>query len=256
MDKDTRIFWLDSRIGKGKIYARTKNICGLKVSSGKIQAVVQEKEKIGYHVVIQVDVLSHHQWDKILDILADKAIFIIKLLSGEMPENINDILVDMGISLFPQSRESFHIFCTCNDGNILCRHAAAVFYAFTMKLEEDPLLLFTLSGMDRKRLNDSLRERRSIRANGCKDEDQEVYGDLQSDEQLDWYAMENFWIGGMSKASINITISPPSTEEFIFNKLGEPTFFGGKRDMVRQLKRDYRRILSKALTAWYSQDEK
>jgi len=248
-------FGWGSELAKGKGHARTKNISVLKLSTGKIQADVEESEQHVYHVVIKVDHLPSDQWNEILNILADNAIFMAKFLIGEIPEEINDIFHKAGISLFPKSTESFQVYCTCDVESGFCKHAAIAAYEFKTKLQEDPLLLFSLRGMDKKELYEALRKRRSIFVKESEDKVEELADEKKVYKQTRSNSIENFWIGGMNKDIPTIRINSPETGDFIFNRLGEPEFFGGKRDMVRQLRKDYERVLSKALTAGYIETE-
>jgi len=246
-------------ISRGKSRVR-KNIYGLDISSGKIEAKIRESDKVDCRTAIEVVPFTPDQWNKILDVLVNNAIFVIKLLSGEMPKEIIEILGEKEIDLFPRGPKDLKIACFCNNQNNLCKHAEALFYAFKGKLAEDPLLLFKLRGMDKDELNKALREKRSLLAKANMAGVENIHkvidnnNDVESYKQSNWNIVDNYWIGigDMNKDNLNITIDAPETEEIIFKRLGEPEFFGGKRDMVRQLKMDYQRILSKALTAGYS----
>ena len=242
-------------LAKGKAHSRTKNICELKVSAGTIQADLEESEQHVYHVVIKVYILPPDQWNELLNILADNAIFMAKLLIGEIPEEIDDIFHKAGISLFPKSYGSFQVYCTCDEAGDFCKHVAAVAYEFKAKLQEDPLSLLCLRGMDKKELFEALRERRSILVEEYNDRAKEFAKEEKPHELTQNNSIENFWIGGMNKDIPTIRINSPETGDLIFNRLGEPDFFEGKRDMIRQLRRDYERVLSKALTAGYLEIE-
>lgn len=253
-------FGAASEIPSGKGRAR-KNIYGLDISSGIIEAKIRENDQVDYRIAIQVEPFTPDQWNKILDVLVNNPIFVIRLLLGEMPEEIVKILEENGIDLFPRGPKDLKIICFCNNQDNLCKHAEALFYAVKGKLAEDPLLLFKLRGMNEDELNKALRDKRSLLAKanmaGVENinkgiDNSENNGDMELHEQSDWNFIDNYWVGGMNKDNFNITIDAPETEEIIFKRLGEPEFFGGKRDMVRQLKRDYQRILSKAFTAGYS----
>lgn len=247
-----------SEIPKGKARGKIKNIHGLNISTGIIEAKIQESGSKDLRVAVEVVPLTPSQWDEIVEILVANAIFVIRFLEGEVPEEIVEILKEKGIDLMPRRPEDFKITCSCNSQDKLCKHAEALFYAFRDKLEVDPLLLFKLRGMDRDELDKALREKRSLIAKANSGDLENIYQNVDDNdnaglyEQSNWNIIDNYWIGGMKKDKLNIRIDALETEEIIFKRLGEPEFFGGKRDMVRQLKRDYQRILSKALTAGYS----
>ena len=67
-------------------------------------------------------------------------------LNGDFPESLKDIFLGQG-GLFPQPREiSFN--CSCPDWAMMCKHVAATLYAIGTRLDEEPLLFFTLRGIE------------------------------------------------------------------------------------------------------------
>ena len=60
--------------------------------------------------------------------MAEKAIFLAKLLTGEMPENIEEAFALVGTPLFPTSSRSINTNCSCPDYANPCKHIAAVYY--------------------------------------------------------------------------------------------------------------------------------
>lgn len=53
-----------------------------------IEARVQGTRRTPYKISIQLTALSEAQWDKVLDALAEQAIFTAQLSAGEMPQAI------------------------------------------------------------------------------------------------------------------------------------------------------------------------
>ena len=52
---------------------------------------MQGSRRTPYQVTITVDPLSDKQWERVLDALADQAIFTVQLLAGEMPPDIEEV---------------------------------------------------------------------------------------------------------------------------------------------------------------------
>jgi uncharacterized Zn finger protein len=52
-----------------------------------------------------------------------------------------------GDGLFPSPKE-IHMDCSCPDWATMCKHVAATLYGVGAKLDADPLLFFTLRGID------------------------------------------------------------------------------------------------------------
>ena len=75
-----------------------------------------------------------------------------KLVSGDFPEELKEIFIDEG-GLFPRPKEiSFN--CSCPDWALMCKHVAATLYGVGARLDEDPLLFFTLRGINTDRFVD------------------------------------------------------------------------------------------------------
>jgi uncharacterized Zn finger protein len=79
-------------------------------------------------VSIGVKVLSPRQWEHLLEVLAGQALFVAKLLAGEMPQDIEDVFARARLSLFPQKRGDLKTDCSCLDDANPCKHIAAVYY--------------------------------------------------------------------------------------------------------------------------------
>ena len=55
-----------------------------------------------YRVDVELEPLDDEQWEKVVDALAVRAHFAARLLSGEMPEDIEEAFQAAGVSLFPR----------------------------------------------------------------------------------------------------------------------------------------------------------
>ena len=84
--------------------------------------------------------------------LARQAIFAAKLLAGEMPQDIETVFEEAGLSLFPAKLGDLETDCSCPDWSNPCKHIAAVYYLLGEEFDRDPFLIFTLRGMDRDEL--------------------------------------------------------------------------------------------------------
>ncbi len=266
----------DSRLTRGRAYARNGNVLNVEISPGKVEAHVQGSRKIPYKVEISVKTLSQCEWEQVLDALASKAIFSAKLLSGEMPDNIEEAFSALEVSLFPRCAIELSAHCTCSDWANPCKHIAAVCYILAQEFDRDPFLLFKLRGMSREQIMEAIRNRRTSAAQPMaakKEEDlpKEVEREynLQNDEvsleekidekvkpvgcssQHDHVSLINYWTGKMKSMDIKIVVEPPLVEQSILKRLGEPPFLAGKMDMIRQLERDYKKVLLKAITVGY-----
>jgi uncharacterized Zn finger protein len=105
--------------------------------------------------------LSEKDWDKVTDAMAAQAVFAAKLLSGEMPQNIEEAFAEAKVSLFPTSKKELVTGCSCPDWANPCKHIAAVYYLLAERFDEDPFLIFKLRGLTKEEIIEMLREKRA-----------------------------------------------------------------------------------------------
>ena len=106
------------RLAPGRTYLRYGCVLDLKTVPGRIDALVMGEHL--YEVCIQA--------------------------SPPDEEALARLCAPEG-GLFP-APEEWRFSCSCPDWADLCKHAAAVLYAFGVMLDKQPELLFTLRGMD------------------------------------------------------------------------------------------------------------
>lgn len=244
-------FGWDNRLARGKAYARNGNVLDVEILPGKVKARVQGSRKTPYKVEIFMKTLSQNEWEQVLDALASKAIFSAKLLAGEMPDNIEEAFSSLEVPLFPKYAMDLSAECTCPDWANPCKHIAAVYYILAQEFDRDPFLLFRLRGMDKEQIMEAIRNRRAKSAEATAEKKSEVSvreDEKENGSQSNVGSLANYWTGKMKSMDIKIVIEPPLVEQSILKRLGEPSFFAGKMDMVRQLEQDYKKVLLKAIT--------
>ena len=142
----------DNRLPRGKRYVKTGSVIDLDIAKGKILARVQGTRITPYKVEIRISPLSEQQIQTITDKCGKKVDNLSKLVSGDFPEELKEGFIGQG-GLFPSPKEiSFN--CSCPDWALMCKHVAAVLYGVGARLDEDPLLFFTLRGIDTNRFVD------------------------------------------------------------------------------------------------------
>lgn len=148
-----------TRLRRGRSYARRGQVLGLRVEPYEVTAHVQGSEYEPYEVAIGIDVIDGADWRAIEADLAGRAVFRARLLAGEMPPEIESVFAAHGISLFPESAEDLHLMCSCPDWGDPCKHAAAVLYLLAEAFDTDPFLVLTWNGRTRDDLLTGLRRR-------------------------------------------------------------------------------------------------
>ncbi len=150
-------FGWDSRLQRGRSYARRGQVTELKLESGRVYGKVQGSDPRPYRVEIRLKPLTDAEWEKAAAELGERPLFLGQLLSGEMPPDIQSVFQTCGASLFPQRARDLEMSCSCPDWAVPCKHLAAVYYLLAEWLDRDPFLLFELRGRDREAFLAALR---------------------------------------------------------------------------------------------------
>ena len=161
-------FGVGSRLKRGRNYARSGQVVELDVEHGVVLAKVQGSRHTPYRVRIRFKALTENQWRRAEKAMAAQALPLAKLLAGEMPHDIEELLEECKLTLFPRSASELAASCTCPDGVNPCKHIAAAYYILAERFDEDPFLIFTWRGRDQDELVESLRKRRAPAGRGAR----------------------------------------------------------------------------------------
>jgi uncharacterized Zn finger protein len=96
-------------------------------------------------------------WDALETILSRQALFAARLLTGEMPQPIEEAFAGAGLRLFPADARELEAECNCDDPARPCPHTAAVFYLMAERFDEDPFQILLFRGRGRNDLLDAIR---------------------------------------------------------------------------------------------------
>jgi len=151
-------------------YARAGQTASLTVTPGLVEAVVQGRAARPYRVTVEVAQLSAQEWERIVSTMAAEAIWSAKLLSGELPIGVEALFRALGRTLVPERDDEMRATCTCQQftdlGGAPCKHIMTAWTMVMERIEIDPLLSFTLRGLDGQRLLERLQEARAIATRG------------------------------------------------------------------------------------------
>jgi uncharacterized Zn finger protein len=159
-------------------YARAGQAASLAITPGLLEAVVQGRAARPYRVRVEVATLSPSEWERIVSIMAAEAIWSAKLLSGELPIGVEALFRSLDRTLVPEKDAELRASCTCTQFSDLasgsapdgptpvCKHVAAAWALLMERIDIDPLLSFTLRGLDGQRLLERLQEARAIATRG------------------------------------------------------------------------------------------
>lgn len=223
--------WLDlldsyrfkKRLERARNYSRQGNVLNIEFKGAKVLARVQGSEAEPYQVSLSLDAFSDEEWGYVIETLSQKSIFAAKLLAGEMPQNIENVFISNGLSLFPFTLGDVHSKCSCPDKAVPCKHIGAVYYQLGDRFSEDPFVLFQLRGRTRDQIISDLRKLRS-RKNQERTEIIPLETETSEIQQTfteyqDLLKLNNFWQYNEPLESSLVVISP-SVSETVLDTLG------------------------------------
>jgi uncharacterized Zn finger protein len=149
-----------NRLPRGRTYARNGSVTDLTVTPGVVTARVHGSRRTPYRVSLRIPAFTDPQWTAATHALARQLRHAAALLDSRMPEDIDETLDAVGLSLFPTARE-LTTTCSCPDEANPCKHVAAVHYTLAHTFDSDPFLLPALRGRDRTALLAALRAART-----------------------------------------------------------------------------------------------
>ncbi|WP_328779524.1 SWIM zinc finger family protein [Streptomyces canus] len=147
------------RLARGRSYAEQGHVDAITVTPGLVLAYVQGSRPRPYRVQVRLRTLGDADWDRFLDLAADRTGHIAALLDKEMPQ----ALAECGVPLLPGPGD-LEPQCSCPDRGHPCKHAAALCYQTARLLDADPFVLFLLRGRSERELLDALSRLSAARA--------------------------------------------------------------------------------------------
>jgi uncharacterized Zn finger protein len=145
-------FHIGARLNRGRSYARRGQVLSVEIEKGLVAAKVQGSRARPYQVTIKMKMIPQAGWEKLTRALRAQARFAAELLSGRMPEDIEEMFAQAGLSLFPERQRDLQTKCSCPDWSNPCKHIAAVYFLLGAEFDRDPFLIFRLRGMTRDEL--------------------------------------------------------------------------------------------------------
>jgi uncharacterized Zn finger protein len=124
-------------------------VISLTVEPGIVAAQVQGSRPRPYRVRVNIATYGKPDWARIETALAADAWYTARLLAGEMPDDIETVFADHGLSLFPRSAAELSLDCSCPDHEVPCKHIAAVFYLLAEAFDDDPFSILAWRGRER-----------------------------------------------------------------------------------------------------------
>jgi uncharacterized Zn finger protein len=228
-----------ARLARGRTYARAGQVTSLQVDREGVMATVQGSRPQPYTVSIRLTHLTDAEWQRVIDAMAAEALYAARLLSGEMPEEIEDLFSNsaVGCSLFPTDARDLHTRCSCPDLANPCKHIAAVYYLLGERFDEDPFLMFLLRGRSQADIVAALRARRA-------GPDTEPAAEVEHMEASD---LSTFWSAPPQTEEVALHFALPESDALTVKGLGPPPMVRDQAAITAAMERLYRQIGEYAL---------
>lgn len=150
-------------------YVRNGKVLEVAIKPGLVEAKVQGRRKMPYHVRLHFPLPTENELCEIRRRLSERALYGALLLAGEMPATIEDIFLDSGVSFLPIGSGKERYFCSCSEPDDFCKHIVATLYTIAGIFDRNPFLLLKLRGIDSDELLTSILVARggSPSSSGC-----------------------------------------------------------------------------------------
>ena len=229
-------FELGSRLTRGRSYARKGQVLDMHITPGQVRAQVQGSRPQPYTVSIGMRTLTAQQWEQVVNVIAAQAAFAAQLLSGVMPQDIEEAFTIARVPLFPKSLDEITTDCSCPDWSNPCKHIAAVYYLLGQEFDRDAFLLFTLRGLTREGL---LTKLGAHQPDATSAEAPSPAEPLPTDPIAFWH--------GDASVSIPLDASaPPPVNAPLVRQLGPFPFWRGETDLRQTLESGYQDAVGRA----------
>jgi uncharacterized Zn finger protein len=227
-------FGAGSRLKRGRNYARSGQVIELDVEHGVVLAKVQGSRYTPYRVRIRFKALTEHQWRRAEKAMAAQALPLAKLLAGEMPHDIEELLDAGKLTLFPRSASELAATCTCPDGVNPCKHIAAAYYILAERFDEDPFLIFTWRGRDQDELVESLRRRRAPAGRRAKTSTTSAGASTvpEPGASLSTTVLDSFWSCGPELDAFHVSPLAGEAPDALLRQLGPAPVEVGDRNLA------------------------
>ncbi len=212
-------FRMGPRMKRGRTYARKGQVMDLEVKAGAVTARVQGSRRAAYRVRLGVKALKTADWARVEKAMADQALFLAKLLAGEMPQDIEQAFAACGLSLFPATTGALDTSCSCPDWANPCKHIAATYYILAERFDQDPFLIFAWRGRTKEQLIEHLRTLRGAAVAPAGDL---AEGDAMATEEASplGESLETFFEAAEDLSDLHTELAVPELPDAVLRQAG------------------------------------
>lgn len=135
-------------LAAGRRLARTDAVQWIDVGPGTVRAEAIDSDGELRRPQLGISVFSPDERAAVLRVAARRHDLALRMAAGEYPEEFEADLAREEMSLLPHTTTDGTFHCTCLDWPGPCQHVSALLYLLVEAVDEDPLLLLTVRGLD------------------------------------------------------------------------------------------------------------
>ena len=252
----------DSRLQRGRSYARGGKVLNFEVEKNKITAQVKGSinpyfgvyKEPTYNISIEITPIAKARWGEVIQKLSAKASIVSRLLLNELPEYIEDTFAKLGLHLLPHSSKDFKTKCSCPDYTNPCKHIAGVYYLVASQLDNNPFLLFELRGLSKTELQAKLTESNLGKALAQELNTKEIplelstslYTKLEKQSIAQKPSVREFWLGTKRLPQTIEVANQSGVSAILIKKQGDfPSFWRKDNSFIETMEELYQRVKTK-----------
>ena len=137
-----------NRIPRGARYARNGAVGSINIEGNKIEARVNGTCPTPYKIHLEVKPFTAEETNRLVEGIMGNPIVVSQLLNMKLSPMVMDIAQQAHLRVFPSSWKDLRMQCSCPDWAVPCKHIAAVIYMISVEIDNNPLLVFQLHGVD------------------------------------------------------------------------------------------------------------
>jgi uncharacterized Zn finger protein len=224
---------LGGRLARGRSYARKGQVLNIDIKPGSVRADVQGSQPKPYRISIGAKQLAENETQRLAAELAKSPYFLAKLVTREMPQDIETLFDTARVALFPSRASELNTDCSCPDWSNPCKHIAAVYYLLGEEFDRDPFLIFRLRGLDTAALLASIGAGET-----------ETQPDVLPEPDVRVLARgevppESFWEGSRPEVDLTASAVSEQTAAPLLRRLGNLSFWRGEQPLLDALEPTY-----------------
>ncbi|MFF4406507.1 SWF or SNF family helicase [Streptomyces sp. NPDC001262] len=152
------------QVRAGRRHARAGAVGAVSVRPGRVTALVRDRDGSPYRADVMVQQLAQDDWDRFMDLVADRAEHLAALLDRDLPPHLAEDTAAAGVDLLPGIGD-LEPECACGAWDH-CAHTAALCHQVARLLDQDPFVLLLLRGHGEREVLDELQARSAARTAG------------------------------------------------------------------------------------------